>query len=353
MINERFNLRLNNLSSVIWQKIAQIDELKGRWSAGVNLVPQILNQLKQSVLVTSSGASTRIEGAKLSDLEIEKMMKGINIKRFVSRDAQEVQGYFELLQNVFAVWQDLKFGESLIKHFHKELLKYVLKDEFHRGEYKKTENKVIMIDSAGKSVGTLFDTTPAFLTPKEMFEIIDWTKNELYSRKIHPLLIIGNFLVEFLNIHPFTDGNGRLSRILTNLLLLQAGYIFIPYVSHEKIIEENKTNYYLSLRASQKTIKTKNEKIEKWLLFFLNVVHTQAALAVNLLGVSHMEKFFSEKQQKVWEVLQKNISVSPKEIVGLTNINRKTVSQILNKLLKLKKIVRVGLGRATRYQVVK
>ena len=163
------------------------------------------------------------------------------------------------------------FNESAIKHFHKELLKYVKKDENHRGEYKKRENQVQMVNAAGESVGILFDTTPAYLTPKETQELVEWTQESLAEKKYHPLLIVSNFLVEFLQIHPFQDGNGRLSRVLTNLLLLKEGYLYMPYISHEKLVEDNKPEYYLALRQSQKTFKTENETIIPWLDFFLTI----------------------------------------------------------------------------------
>src|SRR3989338_7945601 len=256
--NNRLDQRLSQIPAEIWSKITKIDELKGQWIAGARLSPQVLGRLKRSVLITSTGASTRIEGAKLSDEDIEKLMRGISIQKFADRDKQEVKGYYELLQNVFDSWKHIRFSESTIKHFHKEFLKYVQKDRLHRGEYKKTENKVQMIDAQGKSVSVLFDTTPAYLTPKEMQELVEAAQNSFKENIFPPLLIIGNFLVEFLKIHPFQDGNGRISRILTNLLLLQAGYQYMPYVSHEKLVEDNKADYYMALRKSQKTFGTPN-----------------------------------------------------------------------------------------------
>ncbi len=241
----KFDRRLQSMNPATLSLIAQIDELKGKWSAGTRLHPIILNRLKQSVLITSTGASTRIEGSKLSDEDVERYMRGIAVEKFADRDTQEVRGYFGLLQNVFAAWEDLFFNEGLIKHFHKELLKYVEKDALHRGEYKKSENKVLMVNKKGEEAGVLFDTTPAYLTPTSMQELIEWTKKALKEKMYHPLLVIANFLVEFLAIHPFQDGNGRLSRILTNLLLLREGYVYMPYVPHEKLIEDNKTEYYI------------------------------------------------------------------------------------------------------------
>lgn len=348
--NKRFDQWLAQIPADVWSKITQIDELKGQWIAGAKLSPQVLGRLKRSVLITSTGASTRIEGARLSDEDVEKMMRGIDIQKFTDRDKQEVRGYFELLENVFDSWKSLKFSENTIKHFHKEILKYVKKDELHRGDYKKEENKVHMIDAAGKSVGVLFDTTSAYLTPKEMQELVEWTQQALAEKKYHPLLVISAFLVEFLQIHPFQDGNGRLSRVLTNLLLLKEGYLYMPYISHEKLIEDNKPEYYLALRQGQKTFKTKHESIVPWLDFFLAIFLKQSQMAVELLSKENIEKLLSKKQLAVWQYLQETEEATPGEIAKKAKVARPTVNQALDRLLRLKKVERIGLGRSTRYR---
>src|SRR3989338_5802065 len=140
--NSELDLRLQQIPSEIWSKITQIDELKGQWIAGAQLSPQVLGSLKRSTLITSTGASTRIEGAQLSDEDVEKLIRGLTIQKFMNRDKQEVKGYYELLEKVFDSWKSVGFSESSIKHLHKELLKYVEKDDLHRGEYKKKENQV-------------------------------------------------------------------------------------------------------------------------------------------------------------------------------------------------------------------
>ena len=342
--------RLKKFTSFNLAKITLIDELKGRWVGGAQLNPQALSRLKQFVLVTSTGASTRIEGSRLSDKEVEKFMKGLAIQRFSDRDKQEVQGYYGLLANVFNSWDELHFSESLIKHFHKELLKYVDKDQLHPHEYKKQENKVMVIDSAGQSVGILFDTTPAYLTPKEMQELVEWISRVKQSRAYHPLLIIGGFLVQFLQIHPFQDGNGRISRILTNLLMLQAGYAYMPYVSHEKLIEDNKPDYYMALRQSQKTFKTNKATIMPWLEFFLEIIYRQTKMAVELLSTENIEKMLSPTQAESLGIYAKKLEVTPKELSEELKIPRPTVNQVLSKLIELKKIERLGQGRSTRYR---
>src|SRR3989344_2569360 len=193
----KFDQRISTIPQSLWSLINQIDHLKGQWIGGAKLNPQALGRLKRSVLVTSAGASTRIEGARLSDEDVERLMRGLKIQKFADRDKQEVQGYYELLENIFTSWKHIPFSESTIKHLHNELLKYVPKDERHRGE-------------SEKSIGVIFETTPAYLTPKQMQELIEWTQSALVERVKHPLIIIGNFLIEFLAIHPFKDGNGRL-----------------------------------------------------------------------------------------------------------------------------------------------
>lgn len=348
--NNKLDRRIEHLPAEIWSKIAKIDELKGQWIAGAQLSPQVLGRLKRSVLITSTGASTRIEGARLSDEDVEKLMRGIDIQKFTDRDKQEVKGCYELLENMFNSWKSLKFNESTIKHFHKELLKYVKKDEDHRGNYKKRENQVQMINAAGESVGILFDTTPAYLSPKQMHELVEWTGEVLAEKKYHPLLMVASFLVEFLQIHPFQDGNGRLSRVLTNLLLLKEGYLYMPYVSHEKIVEDNKPEYYLALRQSQKTLKTDNETIIPWLDFFLTIFLKQSEMAIDLLSKENIERLLTQKQLAVWNYLQKVDSSTPREISEQTKVAYPTVRQAIDKLMRLKKIERTGQGRSTSYK---
>ncbi len=351
-MNNKFDSRFQNISQEIWLKISQIESFKGKWDGSTKLSPQILGRLKKSVLITSTGASTRIEGSKLSDEDIVKMLRGISIQKFSNRDEQEVHGYYELVENVFNSWESLIFNENLIKHFHKELLKYVDKDVSHRGEYKKNENAVEMINEAGESVAILFETTKAYLTPKEMNELVIWTQDALVQNKYHPLLLIANFIVEFLNIHPFEDGNGRLSRVLTNLLLLQYGYAYIPYVSHEKLIEDNKPDYYLSLRASQKTLKTEKADISAWLNFFLDILLEQSKMAIQLLTQTNIETIISPSQLLVWNYMEKGDPVSPKEISEKTGVPRPTINQVINKLLELGVVEKIGQGSTTKYQKI-
>lgn len=347
-----FKERLENSTPEVLSKIAKIDEIKGRWTEGINLSPQLLGRLKKSVLVTSAGASTRIEGARLSDEDVEKFIQGLNISKFRDRDKQEVKGYYELLENVFNVWKTISFNENSMKHLHKEMLKYSERDARHRGDYKKTENDVTIFDAEGKPISVVFETTRAYLAPKQTQELVAWTQAALKEKRFHPLLIVGNFIVEFLKIHPFQDGNGRLSRILTNLLLLKLNYSFVPYVSHEKIIEDNKAEYYLALRKSQKTFDGKKEDITVWLEYFLKILEIQGQMAMKLLSEEKMETILSPKQLLVWDYLLNVSEVTAGKIVEKTGVLRPTVNQALDRLLDMKKIQRIGMGRTTRYRII-
>jgi len=345
----RFNTRIEALPPSTANLLRQIDGLNGQWIGGAQLSPQALGRLKRSVLVTSTGASTRIEGSKLTDEEVEQLMRGLSMRKLVDRDAQEVRGYYEVLTFVFESWQDIDFSENSIKHLHTQLLKYSTKDERQRGEYKKLENRVDMTDASGKVLATLFETTPAYLTPKESAELIDWTREQLAAKTYHPLLVISSFVVEFLQIHPFLDGNGRLSRVLTNLLMLKAGYSFVPYVSHEKLIEDNKTEYYVALRKSQASFKTNQETLAPWTSFFFEALHAQAQQAIGLISGESIEKLLSPNQLLVWRYIETVDESTIQTITEATGVARPTVRQAVDRLLKLKRIERRGQGRTTRY----
>lgn len=347
---DRRDKRISSIPQKLWSVINAIDELKGQWVGGAKLNTQALGRLKKSVLITSTGASTRIEGSRLSDEDVENYMRGLSLKKFADRDKQEVRGYFELLENVFGSWQHIPFTESTIKHLHKELLKYASKDARHRGQYKFSENSVEMFDESGASLGVVFETTPAYLTPKRTQELVEWTRDALARAETHPLLVIANFLVEFLAIHPFQDGNGRLSRILANLLMLKAGYEHVPYVSHEKLVEERKADYYLALRKSQATLGKDRENITPWIEFFLGVSLAQAREAIALLSQENIERILSPKQLLVWRHVESALEATPGDIAKATGVARPTVSQALDVLLRLKKVERIGQGRTTRYR---
>ena len=338
------------LTPEILQKIARIDELKGLWTGSAKLSPHILKQLKMSVIITSTGASTRIEGARMNDEQIERLIRGLKTKPPKGRDAEEVAGYADLLGRIFDNYKTLKLTEGQILQFHKILLHFSSKDQLEKGKYKSSDNIVVARGDSGKEV-VLFRPTPPYLVKKEMDDVLTWTNHALDKKTIHPILAIANFIFEFLAIHPFHDGNGRLSRDLTNLLLLKTGYAYIPYVSLEQIIEDRQEEYYLSLRGAQRHHKTEHEDISTWILFLVEVLLTQAEKARSLIEKERPEQVLSEKQILVLRLFDQEKTLSPRDIVLLVpKVPLPTIKQALGRLVKLGLIKRIGLGRATRYR---
>lgn len=347
--------RLENISGKdmagLLSSIAKIDEFKGWWKGAAHLSPQILNRLKRSVIITSAGASTRIEGSELSDKEVEQLLRGLKVTKLKDRDSQEVAGYAELLGMVFDDYRHMKFNEGLILQFHGLLLQFSHKDLAHKGKYKSKPNKVMLFGPSGEQT-LLFDPTPPHLAPFETRELVEWTREKLASDAFHPLLVIGNSILEFLAIHPFEDGNGRLSRILTNLLLLQADYAYMPYASLEKIVEDNKTQYYLALRYSQKEIKSPRCDPAPWLRFFVNTLVSQIEALKQLLATKPLQTMLSANQNKVMNLFDRNGEISVQVITEELIIPIPTIKQVLSRLVDLKLIERIGLGRASRYRKV-
>ena len=345
----KFDNRIENLESHIVTLLAEIDGIRGEFKSGLRMTPQAITNLKKSTLITSAGASTRIEGSKLNDEEVQKIMQGLVVSKFADRDSQEVQGYLETLQNVFDSYQTLPLREGTIRSLHNELLKYSTKDEQQRGQYKKKENVVGVMGLDGQVAKIIFETTPAYLVPIEMQVLVEWTAEAFEKNRFHSLLIIANFIIEFLKIHPFEDGNGRLSRVLTNLLLLRQGYQFIQYVSHEQLVEKRKDEYYIALRKSQETFKTDHDTIFPWLNFFLSVIKEQATIALAYLEEEKVEDTLSPKQYEVWHYISGVDEASPRAIMKATGVLMPTVRQALARLMVLKKIKPIGRGRGTRY----
>lgn len=348
-MKERFDKRVY-LSQEILKKIAQVDEFRGLWRGSVRLSPQTLGRLKRSVLITSTGASTRIEGSRMSDEEVARLIKGLKSNPPVGRDAQEVAGYADLLGRIFDNWRTLKVTESHILQFHKILLNFSEKDKEHRGRYKIADNKVVMKKADGEEV-VIFDPTKPYLTKKEMDDALFWLNGELETGETHSLALIANFIFEFLAIHPFKDGNGRLSRALTTLLLLKTGYAYVPYVSLDEIIEERKIDYYLALRKTQSKHKTKKEDITPWLNFFLDALLEQVKRAKAIMDEDQPEKLLSEKQLMIYQLFQSE-ALSVSEISKQLNdsIPMSSLKQALSRLVDLKLVERIGVTKGARYK---
>jgi len=330
--------------------IAEVDEFKGAWRALGQLAPEQLTALKRVATIESIGSSTRIEGSRLSDQAVERLLSNLQIKKFDTRDEQEVAGYAEVMSALFLHYPDIPLSENYIKQFHRDLLKYSEKDEWHRGEYKKNNNHVEAFDADGKSLGVIFETASPFDTPFRMQELMAWANQALEKKTLHPLLVISIFIVTFLAIHAFQDGNGRLSRILTTYLLLSAGYVYVPYTSMEAIIENSKEGYYLALRQTQGTLSTETPNWQPWVMFFLRTLQQQKQrLAIKLEREHLLLAQLPELALKIVAIAQSRGRITIGDVVLLVGANRNTVKKHLELLVNRKLLMKNGVGKGTWY----
>lgn len=330
--------------------IAEIDEFKGAWRAIGRIAPERLSGLRRVATIESIGSSTRIEGAKLSNREVEALLSNLSIRSFTSRDEQEVAGYAEVMDLIFEHWADIPLTENHIKQLHRDLLAHSTKDERHRGAYKTLTNHVEAFDEDGRSLGIVFATATPFDTPRLMNELVDWVLAREVDKALHPLLVAAVFVVVFLEIHPFQDGNGRLSRILTTLLLLRAGYAYLPYSSLESVIEQSKDAYYLALRRTQATIRTAEPDWSAWMLFFLRALQQQKRrLEKKIEREQLILGDLPELSVSILELARERGRVTVAEAVKSTGANRNTIKDHLKALADQGHLVRHGAGRGVWY----
>lgn len=330
--------------------IARIDEFKGAWRALGTLAPERLSALRRVATIESIGSSTRIEGSKLTDREIERLLSNLAIKSFDTRDEQEVAGYAELMDMVFSSWQDIPFNESHIKQLHQVLLTHSEKDARHRGQYKTHSNSVAAFDENGTQIGIVFETATPFDTPRLMTGLVSWVNEEREKAHLHPLLIIAIFVVVFLEIHPFQDGNGHLSRVLTTLLLIQTGYAFVPYSSLESVIELNKEAYYLALRQTQGTIRSEAPNWQPWLVFFLRALAEQVRrLEKKVEREKTVLAALPELSLQIVEFAREHGRVTMMDAIKLTGASRNTLKQHFRDLTERNHLEQYGSGRGVWY----
>jgi Fic family protein len=333
--------------------IAEIDEFKGRWDALKTLSPDRLKALRKVATVESIGSSTRIEGAKLTDAQVETLLSNIKMQSFNTRDEQEVAGYAEAMDLVFQAFEDMRLTENHISQLHLTLLRHSEKDERHRGAYKTLRNDVVAIDADGNQIGVVFETATPFETPREMEALVAWTKKAIEEESLHPVLIIAVFVVQFLAIHPFQDGNGRLSRVLTTLLLLRAGYVYAPYASLERVIEENKDLYYKALRRTQTTLKGEKPDWEPWIGFFLRCLKKQKDSLASRLDrereAQGSDESLSDLSVQILALFKDRERLTLSKIEELSGANRNTLKVRLRELVSAGRIRRHGKARATWY----
>lgn len=348
------NIKNIKITPEMLNKITEIDVFKANWDSGaIKVRPEVLSAMKMVATIESVGSSNRIEGNKMSDADIEKLFKKIKKTSFKSRDEEEVAGYADLIERIFSDYQVIPLNENYIKQLHKILLAHTTKDIEHRGEYKKTSNRVAAFDVSGREIGSIFETATPFDTPRLMGELVDWTNLNLKEKYLHPIVVIGVFVVHFLSIHPFKDGNGRMSRALTTMLMLQSGYSYMPYSSMESIIEASKGMYYRSLHDTQKTIWTDDVDYVPWLDFFITSLQKQKRhLESKLENVAgDDDTSLSRNALNILSAFENRPEWSSGELAKHLEMNIDTVKKILRNLTDNGRLVKHGSGRTTFYTI--
>lgn len=350
---DKFINKLNfkfNTNQQILKLIGHIDGFKGKWNIAEKQENIYLKELRKIATIESIGSSTRIEGATLSDKEVQELLNDIKITKLKSRDEQEVVGYYEVLELIYENYKDIPLTESYVKQFHQLLLKYSNKDKRHRGGYKHLPNKVVANYPNGEQ-RVIFATTEPALVAGEMTELIEWTNKQLKEETIHPLIIIGSFIYDFLSIHPFQDGNGRLSRLLTTLCLLQNDYLFIQYISFENHIEQNKKEYYEALMTGQKNRGTKAELIDTWLIFFLNSLSILTQKLEQKYDVyKNKGGYLNERQKLIKKHIEKFQPIKVSDLATkFPEIQLSTLKKDLQYLKQEQEIKMIGIGKGSIY----
>ncbi len=339
-------------TQAIIRKIGIIDTFRGKWNQIEQKNNRYLRELRRVATIESIGSSTRIEGAVLTNDEVQKLIRSVKITEFTSRDEQEVFGYFEVLDLILDHATEIDLTETYIKQLHGILLRYSDKDQRHRGSYKSLSNQVVANYPDG-SQRVIFKTTLPHLTEVEMYSMVTWVRQELTKGQLHPLLVTGLFIYEFLSIHPFQDGNGRLSRLLTTLLLLRAGYDFAQYVSFENIIEQRKADYYSALMAGQQYRGTRQEVIGGWMLFFLSCLEKLIERLESKYALYQQKgSYLNERQQRVLAVLKETEPTKISDLASrLPTESVNTLKKDLRYLVEQGLIERLGELKASVYVV--
>jgi Fic family protein len=339
------------LSQGIIAKIGIIEKFRGKWEALKIKEDQFLQELRHIATIQSIGSSTRIEGSQLSDQEVINLLNNLEQRHLDTRDEQEVIGYWDTLELLLDNAEDLALSQTYIFQLHSLLLKYSEKDTRQRGQYKNISNRVV----ANYPDGTqkiIFNTTEPHLVDKEMGELIEWCNEKLANTEMNPLIVIATFVYEFLSIHPFHDGNGRLSRLLTTLLLVRSEYYFVQYVSFEHIIEERKKEYYQILMECQRNRSTDDEKIGSWIDFFLDcMIQLSVKLENKLERIVHNDIYLNTRQKRIIDLLNLKGKMRSGDLAReIESASLPTIKKDLNFLVNEGLILKFGVGKATTYQ---
>ena len=282
----------------------------------------------------------------MTDDEVKVLIENLKVSKLEERDQQEVAGYFTTLDIISESFTDIDITEGNIKNLHKSLLNFSTKDEWHKGNYKQHTNRVEATHADGLK-HTIFKTTePGFATEDAMEKLVKWYRSDTQT---HPLIRSAIFVYDFLSIHPFQDGNGRVSRLLATLLLLKHGYSWIQYISFEHEIENRKSEYYRELMQCQS--KRPGEDVTSWVIFFLDCLKNIQDLLIKKLDAQARADHMSQREKMVYAFIGNHPGSKSGEIAERLNIPLPTTKRILADMVANKYLRRQGVGAGTNYSI--
>ena len=328
----------------IVQMVSSIHEHKGKQELFLEANVDELKTLLEVALIQSTGASNRIEGIFTSDKRLEELVSQKAEPR--NRSEQEIAGYREVLSTIHEGYEYITPRPNIILQLHRDLYSY--SQGGAGGSYKNSDNVIAETDAEGHQK-TRFIPVPAFQTAEAMEELCARFLEAWEADRIDKLVLIPMFILDFLCIHPFNDGNGRMSRLLTLLLFYKAGYIVGKYVSMEMLIEKTKETYYEALQASSTGWHEGENSYEPFVKYYLGIM----LKAYNEFEsrVEHLKHRSLSKPDRIKAVIDNKVGkITKKEIMELCpDISRVTVERTLTDLVKSGYVAKVGAGPSTGY----
>lgn len=332
------------LTPEIVTMLSQIHEFKGEQNLFIEAQSDTLTQLVEIAKIQSTEASNKIEGIFTSDERLKKLVTNKTTPR--SRNEQEIAGYRDVLSTIHDSYEFIPVRPSIILQLHRDLHKFSGKSI--GGAYKNADNVIAEEDNEGNRF-VRFQPIPAWETPDSIEALCDAFDDAIARNEADPLLIIPMFILDFLCIHPFNDGNGRMSRLLTLLLLYRAGYIVGKYISIEKVIETTKDTYYEALQSSSQGWHEEENDYAHFVRYMLGVIlsaYRDFSSRVRVLTTSGMSK-----PDRIREIIKDTLGkITKTEIMQkCPDISQVTVQRTLNDLIKNGDIIKIGGGRYTSY----
>ena len=325
--------------------VAKLDHFQGLFSSQPFIPVERLRRIEEAVRILSVGASCRLAGIPVSDTEVAGLLRG---ESAALRDAKEILGYARALEQESSVSSGL-LGTRQISELHAEMLGAARpampsawrKQRLHRESF----------DARNRATGRVFPTLPHRMVQEKTEELMTWLECELRSREQHPVLVIGAFVLYFLSISPYERANGRMARLLGNLLLRREGYRAIPYASLEKTMEERREEHDGALLQSQTGLWTEQADLTPWLDFFLDVLDRHRESVEAKIALERQVQDYPPLQRAILEAVREHGDVGAALLLKATGANRNTLKDNLRRLVQRGVLEKTGLRRGTRYRL--